>query len=78
MFSDVSTQVQGDIYSRDLKYSVHVCVFVHRCANYETVRHTSSLLVNGTHTHTHTRARVFGIKQFPVYVNCRMHVLVFV
>jgi len=31
---------------------------VHRCANYETVRHTSSLLVYGantnTHTHTHT------------------------
>jgi len=30
----VSTQVQGNIYThtRDLNYSLHVCVFVHRCA----------------------------------------------
>jgi hypothetical protein len=41
--------------------------------NYETVRHTLSLLVYGTH--------VFGTKQFPVYVRLSdgdwiVHVLV--
>ena len=35
------------IHARDLNYSLHVCVFVLRCA--ETVRHMSSLLVCDTH-----------------------------
>ena len=50
--------------ARDLNCSPHVCVFVHKCPDYGTVRHTASLLVCGAHTHTHTQ--LCGIKKYPV------------
>ena len=46
-------------------------MFVHRCANYGTVRHAASLLVRArsrARTHTHTHTQVFGIEQYPVCV----------
>jgi hypothetical protein len=42
------------IYTRDLNCSVHVCVFVHRCANYGTRRVCWCMVL--THTHTYTQS----------------------
>jgi hypothetical protein len=49
----ISTQIQGNIiHARNLNYSLHVCVCVCVYAgvlNYETVYHTSILLVSRIH-----------------------------
>ena len=54
IFSHVSIQVQGDtiyIYIYMIWTVVYTSVYFHTgVPNYETVRHTSSLLVYGTHT----------------------------
>jgi len=51
-FSHVSTQVEGDIYMHVIWTVVYKSVYFYMgVLNYETARHTSSLLVCGTHTY---------------------------
>jgi hypothetical protein len=46
----ISTQIQGNIiHPRNLNYSLHAVSVYAGVLHYETVCHTSSLLVSGTH-----------------------------
>ena len=61
-YSHVSIQVQCDIYMHVIWTVVYTFVYLYTgVLNFEIVKHTSSLLVYGTHTY-------FDIKQSYVYV----------
>jgi len=60
--SHVSTQVQGDIYTHMIWTTVYKSVYLYTSVlNYETVRHTSDLVVYGTHTYLVLRSFLFKL-----------------